>query len=388
MSLNRKIIDQLDLLIIIVYTILLTIKDSKLPSFQTLNSIIYIIMLIYVLLNVRKVKSYIKETLNTKKNIEYIIILLGILVLCVYTLINPKNIDLSGSIILTFKILILSLYTIYLKTKYETEFLMNIVFTPIVTLSILSTIYSLNKFTIGDISGIYRNRNDFGNILLISSIFLTQKLQENKSMIKYILLITVSLILILTGSRGSTLSFIITVLLFLISKLIKHKIRFNTYLVYILTTICLALIIILNFNQIKERFVNMTKNDSSVESRMKIMDGCIKLIQNNPYGYGASDDVYLKMKPENLDETLKSDYRKGGCHFTPLDIMLKFGYLGFIFEIAYVLVIAKKFLKIIKEETKEATFWVVLALTLNSLTENFTQTSRLLKLILFISIAI
>ncbi|MGB9807297.1 MAG: O-antigen ligase family protein [Thermosulfidibacteraceae bacterium] len=314
----------------------------------------------------------------------YQTILAIILILHILSIMNPNNIDYLGSIKSTIKIIIVTLFAIYLKTKHDYDKIFLYTSIPFIIVSFISTLVSFKNLTISDISGIYDNRNDFGLILAVSigSLMVVEKKNKWQKLAYNLLGLLFLTVLILGGSRGSTLSVLIVLFLYFIVSLNNNKKLTYKEGVMILSLLVIPGMIFM-LEPLKSRFLNLQK-DESIKDRIELIRACLDETIKNPLGHCASDKVYYRVKPEKLPKDLQSHFRNGGCHFTMLDAGLKFGILGTIAWISIGLILTLKFIRTLKERQKDKIYWIILILFLNSFTENYLQFSRLMRLVIFI----
>lgn len=366
-----------DLALISILIVSNILTSTKFISTTTIRSVCYILIAAYITsqLELRKIRSI-------KIDFPIVAITAFVSLYFLFSYITLPTIEYKG-ILFSIKIIIITMLIILMKTKYSDDTLYNFIFSPFLIVGIVSLVIGKLigiSYSVGNIKSIYTNKNDYGMILMIGTIFIATKIENEftfKNLLKLLLFVFAFSMVALVGSRQALISTILGLVTYTLSR--------RNYRVLIVG-IALFTILVLSINEIRTRLLSSGKDPSSI-SRIKIISACAKLIKHKPLGYGSSEKVYWKIKQIELDESLKHDFKHGGCHFSILDAGIHFGILGIA---AFLAIWSWSIYKLVESVRKKIPLKneliMLLALLVSSLFENYTEYDRLLRIIITLAL--
>ena len=241
------------------------------------------------------------------------------------------------------------------------------------------------KVTVGNITGIFPNKNTFGTFAMLvstlSAVLTIDALQkkQKRTLIFLAIFIASSALLLLSGCRAAVLTFLITLVIILTYLSKKH---IKTALVSLIIVSTTSIFVLAAYPQARHRLSSILhiSKDSSARSRVLILKNSLKLAQTRlPFGWGYGKIVKYLCKSNKHKELIKktfkgltNDFCHGRSHNTLIELIFQGGVLGLLFGIVlyiYLLLIIAKGFKKKADLTTLAPAILLLALLINGLAE-------------------
>ena len=226
----------------------------------------------------------------------------------------------------------------YISVRLHNIGLMFILFLSPVFLSVF--ISPVFRYEVGNISGIFSNKNSFGFFASIVSSFLIFFFY-NRGLLFTLVSVPSMLLVLLSGCRTAVFALIVVLSLFCLYLIMLGRYRLLSVLSLILVFMFVAMS--LKYSRyVREKLsvIFHPASESSVVSRFHIYRSCLNVISFNKYvgfGFGNVNKVICKDISNVKQEfgIYYDNFCSGGCHNMFLECMLQGGVIGAIYVLCF-----------------------------------------------------
>ena len=352
--------------LIIIPNIFLNFEIAKIVFAR---SIILILFLIIGLNLIRKKIIYIPSILKDKNIVKCIILLFLSLIISILSSVAPQ-LSFFGSYFRmqgVYSFLHYILLFILLLFSFQKDLQWKKINKIIVFIFVFLIILSILQFLGVDflnyrefqnhgnrISASFSNPNFFGGLIVLL-FFPVFNLIKN-SLCKILIILSSLFVLILTGSKGALLAFIIGLFLYSFLNIVYlNEKKYLSYFALIITILLFVLFYASKFDFLY-RFQISEENLVSTNTRIQIWEDSLQMIDDSPFiGYGIETFPIVFHKYANLEE-LKRDNLFGLIdkpHNIILDILYSVGFLGLLVYLFIINTILKKCFEALKKVNKD-----------------------------------